>query len=78
MFNGFKHFCVPLFGLLANFGCMLFYLIGPFSVAGMSIKEPYIALGVSAVWIVIGAIYLAMNSKSRGKEIILTTKPSVA
>jgi hypothetical protein len=78
MFNGFKHFCVPLFGLLANFGCMLFYLVGPFSVAGMSVKEPYIALGVSAVWIVIGAIYLSMNSKSRGKEIILTTKPSVA
>ena len=33
-------------GLLANFGCMLFYLVGPFSVTGMSWKEPYIALGV--------------------------------
>src|ERR1035438_1910985 len=30
-FNGFKHFVVPVFGLLANFGCMLFYLVGPFS-----------------------------------------------
>jgi amino acid transporter len=78
MFNGFKHFVVPLFGLLANFGCMLFYLVGPFSVAGMSVKEPYIALGVSALWIILGGIYLAMNSKSRGKDIILTTKPSVA
>jgi amino acid transporter len=77
-FHGFKHVVVPLFGLLANFGCMLFYLVGPFSVAGMSVKEPYIALGVSALWIVIGAIYLAMNSKSKGKEIILTSKPSVA
>ncbi|HUD49169.1 MAG TPA: APC family permease [Candidatus Baltobacteraceae bacterium] len=78
MFNGFKHFLVPLFGLLANFGCMLFYLVGPFSVAGMSVKEPYIALGFSLVWIIIGAIYLASTSKSRGKEIILTTKPSAA
>jgi hypothetical protein len=78
MFHGFKHMFVPMFGLLANFGCMLFYLVGPFSVAGMSVKEPYIALGFSVVWIVIGAIYLTVNSKSRGKEIVLTTKPSMA
>ena len=75
-FSGFKHFFVPVFGLLANFGCMLFYLVGPFSVAGMSVKEPYIALGFSAVWIVIGAVYLAMSSKSRGKAVMLTTKPA--
>jgi amino acid transporter len=75
-FHGFKHMFVPVFGLLANFGCMLFYLVGPFSVAGMSVKEPYIALGVAGVWIVIGAIYLAVNSKSRGKAVILTVKPA--
>ena len=39
-FQGFKHMVVPVFGLLANLGCMLFYLLGPFSVAGMSRKEP--------------------------------------
>ena len=77
-FHGFKHVVVPLFGLLANFGCMLFYLIGPFCVAGMSVKEPYIALGFSALWIIIGGIYLTVTSKSKGKEVILTAKPSVA
>jgi amino acid transporter len=77
-FHGFKHVVVPVFGLLANFGCMLFYLVGPFSVAGMSVKEPYIALGVSAVWIIIGAIYLITTSMSKGKEVILSAKPSVA
>jgi amino acid transporter len=77
-FHGFKHVVIPVFGLLANFGCMLFYLVGPFSVAGMSVKEPYIALGVSALWIIVGGIYLATNSKSRGKEVILSSKPSVA
>jgi amino acid transporter len=76
-FHGFKHVFIPVFGLLANFGCMLFYLIGPFSVAGMSVKEPYIALGFSALWIIIGAIYLASTSKSKGKEILLTSKPSM-
>ncbi len=74
-FHGFKHFVVPVFGLLANFGCMLFYLVGPFTVAGMSVKEPYIALGFSVLWIIVGAVYLAMNSKSKGKSVMLTEKP---
>jgi APA family basic amino acid/polyamine antiporter len=77
-FHGFKHMVVPVFGLLANFGCMLFYLLGPFSVAGMSWHEPYIALGVSLLWIVSGGIYFAASSKKRGKEIILTVKPGMA
>jgi len=75
-FHGFKHVVVPVFGLLANFGCMLFYLIGPFCVAGMSKKEPYIALSFSALWIIIGGVYLAMNSKTRGKTVMLTEKPA--
>ncbi len=78
-FHGFKHVVVPVFGLLANFGCMLFYLLGPipaFGVAGMSMREPYIALGVSALWIIIGGIYFAMTSKSKGKEILLNSKPA--
>jgi amino acid transporter len=74
-FHGIKHFVIPVFGLVANFGCMLFYLVGPFAVAGMSVKEPYIALGCSALWIIVGGIYLAMNSKTKGKEVVLTTKP---
>jgi amino acid transporter len=80
-FHGFKHVVVPVFGLLANFGCMLFYLLGPIpaiGVPGMSWHEPYIALGVSALWIGFGAIYFAMTSKKKGKEIILTAKPGMA
>src|SRR5208282_1826341 len=40
-FSGFKHVVVPVFGLLANLLCMLFYLIAPFTVDGMSWKESY-------------------------------------
>jgi hypothetical protein len=43
----------------------------------MSVKEPYIALGVAAVWGVYGLIYFAKSSKARGKEMILTAKPAV-
>ena len=75
-FHGFKHFVVPIFGLIANFGCMLFYLIGPFTVSGMSWKEPYIALGVAAVWGIYGAIYFLKRSKATGKEVLLTAKPA--
>jgi len=77
MFNGIKHVVIPVFGLLANLACMLFYLIGPFSVAGMSWHESYIALGAAAVWGIYGWIYFAKGSKASGKEIILTAKPAV-
>jgi amino acid transporter len=76
MFNGFKHFFVPVFGLLANLACMLFYLIGPFMVSGMSVKEPYIALGVAAVWGIYGLIYFKKRSAALGKPIMLTEKPA--
>jgi CDP-diglyceride synthetase len=77
-FNGFKHFFVPIFGLLANLACMLFYLIGPFTVNGMSVKEPYIALAICGVWGLYGAWYFVRSSKKAGKEIILTSKPAPA
>jgi amino acid transporter len=76
-FNGIKHFVIPIFGLLANLACMLFYLIGPFSVAGMSWHESYIALGAAFLWGVYGWIYFSSGSKKKGKPIILTAKPAV-
>ena len=75
-FNSFKHVVIPVFGLLANLVIMLFYLIGPFVVAGMSWKEPYIALGVCAVWGIYGAVYFLKSSKERGKEVLLSSKPA--
>ncbi|MHB8174198.1 MAG: APC family permease [Nitrospirota bacterium] len=74
-FNGIKHFVIPVLGLLANLVIMLFYLIGPFTIAGMSWKEPFIALGVCLTWGVYGAIYFLRSSKKKGKEVFLTSKP---
>jgi APA family basic amino acid/polyamine antiporter len=70
-FNGFKHMVVPVFGLLANLLCMLFYLIGPFMVAGMSWKEPFVALGIAAVWGIYGAFYFFSSSKKKEKSILV-------
>jgi amino acid transporter len=75
-FNGFKHMFVPVFGLIANLACMLFYLIGPFAVSGMSLKEPYIALGICAIWGIYGAIYFARASKKAAKPVLLTERPA--
>jgi hypothetical protein len=66
---------VPVFGLLANLACMLFYLVGPFAVAGMSVKEPFIALLVCALWGIGGGIYFLRASKSKAKPVLLTEKP---
>jgi amino acid transporter len=77
-FHGFKHMVVPVFGLVANLACMLFYLIGPFMVAGMSWKEPYYALAICAAWGIFGGIYFFRASKSKSKSVLLTEKPAVS
>lgn len=70
-FHGFKHVFIPVFGLLANLACMLFYLVGPFAVSGMSWKEPYIALGVAAVWGIYGLVYFMSASRKKDKAIFV-------
>jgi amino acid transporter len=73
-FNSFKHVLVPVFGVVANFLCMLFYLVGPFAVSGMSKLEPFVALGVAAAWGIYGAWYFVRASKARGRPALLTAQ----
>ncbi len=63
-FNGIKHVVIPMFGALANLLCMSFYIIGPFTVDGMSPKEPFIALGICALWGLCGWIYFKRKTLS--------------
>jgi two-component system CheB/CheR fusion protein len=72
-FNTFKHVAVPVFGLLANLLCMIFYLVGPFFVAGMSYKEPYIALGIAAAWGIYGAVYFLRESRRKNRPVLLAS-----
>ncbi|HTW60390.1 MAG TPA: APC family permease [Terracidiphilus sp.] len=72
-----KHLLIPGFGLLANLTCMAFYLIGPVFNLG-TLKEPLLALGISAVWGIYGAIYFIRSSKKKGKSILLTSKQAVS
>ena len=71
--NFLKHTLIPGFGLLANLVCMAFYLISPVFGLG-TFKEPLLALAISAVWGIYGAIYFLRSSKAKGKALLLTTK----
>ena len=72
-FSMLKHFLIPLFGVLANLGCMAFYLIGPFMGYGTA-KEPLIAIGIAAVWGIYGGIYFMRSSKIAGRSTLVTSR----
>src|SRR5262245_55320923 len=76
-FSGFKHVFVPVFGVLANLVCMLFYLVGPFFVPGMSVKEPYFALGIVVVWGIYGAVYFTRSSAKKQQSVFVAAAPKV-
>jgi APA family basic amino acid/polyamine antiporter len=72
-YNPVLHLFIPGFGLLANLACMTVYLVGPVFSLG-TIKEPLLALGISAVWGLYGAFYFIRSSKTKGKSILLASK----
>jgi hypothetical protein len=43
----------------------------------MSVKEPYIALGVAAIWGIYGWFYFVKRSKAMNRPLILAAKPAV-
>jgi len=73
-FSGMKHMVIPIFGAIANFACMAFYVIGPIEGLG-SVKEPLLAVGISIVWGIYGAIYFVRSSKKKGKATMMVAKP---
>jgi APA family basic amino acid/polyamine antiporter len=76
-FSLLRHVLIPGFGLLANLGCMLFYLIGPAMGYG-TVKEPLIALAVAGLWGLYGAIYFLRSSRAKGRTILIEKRAEVA
>jgi basic amino acid/polyamine antiporter, APA family len=76
-FNVIKHLLIPVFGLLANLGCMAFYIIGPFMGYGTP-KEPLLALGIAVVWGAYGGIYFLSSSKKKGRTTLVGARGSSA
>jgi amino acid transporter len=72
-FSPIRHLFIPVFGLVANVGCMAFYLIGPTMGYG-TIKEPLLAIGIAAVWAIYGGIYFVRSSSSKGRTTMVTSR----
>jgi amino acid transporter len=72
-FSFIKHMAIPVFGVVANLVCMAFYLIGPFMGYGTKM-EPFLALGIAAVWAIYGGIYFTMSSKKTGRTTLVPSR----
>jgi amino acid transporter len=70
LFNPIKHLFIPIFGLLANLGCMLAYLVLPFMGYGTKM-EPFGALGIALLWAIYGGTYFLKSSKKAGRATVI-------
>jgi hypothetical protein len=76
-FSLIRHLLIPVFGLLANLACMLFYIIGPVGGFGTP-HEPLLALGIAAVWALYGGIHFMQVGKVHGKPTLMQSRDSAA
>jgi len=76
-FNFVRHLAIPVFGLLANLACMIFYVVGPFMGFGTKM-EPLLALGIALVWAIYGGIYFLRASKVAGRTTLVENRVPAA
>ena len=68
-----RHLIIPVFGLIANLACMMFYLVGPFMGYGTKM-EPLLALGIALVWAIYGGIYFIRAGRASGRTTFVTAR----
>ena len=76
-FSFVRHLVIPVFGLLANLACMVFYLVGPFMGYGTKM-EPLLALGIALCWAIYGGIYFLRASKAAGRTTLIEDRVPAA
>jgi hypothetical protein len=72
-----RHLLIPVFGVVANMACMIFYLVGPFMGFGTKM-EPLSALGIALVWAIFGGIYFVRSSKRTNRTTFVGSKAQVS
>ena len=72
-----RHLAIPVFGLLANLACMVFYLVGPFMGYGTKM-EPLLALGIALCWAIYGGIYFLRSTKAAGRTTLVENRVPAA
>src|SRR5208283_665330 len=76
-FSAVRHVFIPVFGLLANLACMIFYLVGPFMGYGTKM-EPLLALGIALVWGLYGGIYFFRASRNKGRTTLIERRATTS
>jgi len=76
-FSVLRHVLIPVFGVVANLACMVFYLVGPFMGFGTKM-EPFTALGIALVWAIYGGIYFVRSSKRSGRTTMVGQRAPAA
>ena len=76
-FHVVRHLLIPGFGLIANLMCMGCYLVFPFLGIGTKM-EPWLALGIAAVWALYGGFYFISEGKAQGRTPLMQTKETAA
>jgi amino acid transporter len=70
-----KHVIVPLLGLLANLGMLVGVVYMSVSAGGSTQTDTLIALGIVGAWILVGAVWLIINSAATRTSLLV--KPQV-
>jgi amino acid transporter len=72
--NWFKHFVIPVLGLLANI-CLLFVILGVgFVGGGDSQTESLMAIGIAALWLVASVVYIIVQNRRTGRALVAAPK----
>jgi APA family basic amino acid/polyamine antiporter len=71
----FKHYVIPAVGTLMNVSMLAAIIYLAFASGGDTAQDAEIALGIVALWIAIGAVWVAVNPGMRGRKLVDTTVP---
>ena len=69
-FSFFKHALIPILGLIGNIVLVLTIFIVGIITGGTTAQETYLALGISAVWLIVSVLYLVITSAQKGQAIV--------
>jgi amino acid transporter len=72
-FNLLKHGIVPVVGFILNVVMVLAIFIIGIATGGTTAQATYLALGVSAVWLIVSVVYFVVSSRQRGVPIVPPT-----
>jgi len=74
-FNFFKHGLIPALGVLGNIIMVgTIFVVGIIS-GGTTAQETYLALGISAGWLLLSVVYFVVTSNQQGKAIVPAPSP---